>query len=96
MSVMLKGTCQRPGSDKLQCCVKNPGICPVESVSSFPRDHIPGIFYSWRSASIGFRLAALIEGSRPKRIPIAIEKITENIMAGTLIADGVCETLEIT
>ena len=52
--------------------------------------------YSWRSASIGFRFAALYEGSIPNMIPIAMEKSTASIAAAGLIAVGVPFSIEIT
>ena len=52
--------------------------------------------YSWRSASIGFRFAALYEGSIPNMIPIAIEKSTASIAAAGLIAVGVPFSIEMT
>ena len=54
------------------------------------------VFYSYRSASIGFRLDALMDGTNPKMIPINIEKITEIRIAGVLIATGTPARTEIT
>ena len=52
--------------------------------------------YSWRSASIGFRFAALYDGSIPNMIPIAMEKSTASIAAAGLIAVGVPFSIEMT
>ena len=52
--------------------------------------------YSLRSASIGFRFAALTDGRSPNTIQIIMENATEKRIAGTLIATGVFDILEIT
>ena len=44
--------------------------------------------YSWRSVSIGFRFAALYDGSIPNMIPLAMEKRPASIAAAGLIAVG--------
>ena len=53
---------------------------------------LPKFLYSLRSASMGFRFAALMEGSSPKTIPIPIENNTAATIAGMLMAVGVSET----
>ena len=45
--------------------------------------------YSLRSASIGFRVAALTDGSRPKTMPISMENPTLAAAAGILMIAGV-------
>ena len=55
----------------------------------------PRLFYSDLNASIGFRLAALIDGRIPKIRPIIMENATLRMMAGTEIATGVSVILEI-
>ena len=74
---------------------KNPRSCKTKYL------HLHGFFnfsffYSLRSASIGFRFAAFTDGSSPNTIPITMENTTEKMIAGMLIATGVCDTLEIT
>ena len=53
-------------------------------------------FYSLLSASIGFRLAALMDGRIPNTMPISIENATLRIIAGTDIDTGVAVTREMT
>lgn len=63
-------------------------ISAVSTVKFSPGFHTR---YSLRSASIGFRFAALIEGRSPKIIPMIMENATEKTIAGTLIATGVLD-----
>lgn len=72
---------------EIRCC---PLFCisAVSTVKFSPDFHT---LYSLRSASIGFRFAALIEGRSPKIIPIIMENATEKTIAGTLIATGVLD-----
>lgn len=49
-------------------------------------------FYSYLSASIGLRFAARADGISPKRIPTAMEKSTDTMIAGTLTATGILAT----
>ena len=46
------------------------------------------ILYSLLSASIGFRLAAFTDGSKPNTTPITVENSTAITIDGTLIAVG--------
>ena len=57
-------------------------ICKCQAA----RTHRP---YSLLRASIGFKLAAFIDGSSPNIIPISIENPTPRIIAGTDMAAGV-------
>ncbi len=50
-------------------------------------------FYSLRSASIGSRFAAFIEGISPKTMPISMENNTAITDAGTLIATATPDIL---
>ena len=45
---------------------------------------------------MGFRLAALMEGRRPNRIPMSMENTTETTITGMLMAVGVSVMLDIT
>ena len=52
-------------------------------------------YYSYLSASIGFKFAALMDGINPNTIPMIVENATETTMAAPLIATGVSATLAI-
>ena len=45
---------------------------------------------------MGFRLAALMEGRRPNRIPMSMENTTETTITGMLMAVGVSVMLDMT
>ena len=52
--------------------------------------------YSCLRASMGFKFAAFTDGMIPKMIPMRVEKTTAMMMAGTLMATGAWDRLEIT